>query len=193
MGYVEELAKRGYNVVLISRTESKLKKLGEDLEKKYNISTRIIAIDFSKATESDFLKINEKTKDLNVGLIFNNVGVSHAFPESFIDTDASTIHKIVDVNIKATLLVTQQILPRMMAQKSGIVVNVSFLTSLFPGVYLATYAASKVWLSFILSYYFIFFIIIILHNLSKAFIDDWSEALAYECKPHNVIVEAHLP
>lgn len=35
--YARQLAKRGFNLLLISRTESKLKKIQEDLQKKYRI------------------------------------------------------------------------------------------------------------------------------------------------------------
>ena len=43
----EELARRGQNVVLVSRTVSKLQQCAQELETKYKVKTKIIDIDFS--------------------------------------------------------------------------------------------------------------------------------------------------
>ena len=48
--YAHELAKDGFNVMLISRTESKLKDEASIIEKKYNVKTKICAVDFTKVT-----------------------------------------------------------------------------------------------------------------------------------------------
>ena len=45
--YAEALAKRGLNIVLISRTLSKLEDLAKELEEKYSIHTKVIAADFT--------------------------------------------------------------------------------------------------------------------------------------------------
>ena len=46
-GICEELAKRGQNIVLVSRTLSKLRTVAEELEQKYKVKTKVIDIDFS--------------------------------------------------------------------------------------------------------------------------------------------------
>ena len=50
-GLCEELAKRGQNIVLVSRTLSKLQTCAKEIEEKYNVQTKIIDIDF--ANEKD--------------------------------------------------------------------------------------------------------------------------------------------
>jgi len=50
-GYAEELAKRGYNVILVSRTSDKLTKAAEELQGKYS-NVKILAkpLDLEKVT-----------------------------------------------------------------------------------------------------------------------------------------------
>lgn len=45
--YAEQLAKRGLNIVLISRTLEKLQVQAKELSEKYKIETKIIAVDFT--------------------------------------------------------------------------------------------------------------------------------------------------
>ena len=45
--YVEQFAKRGLNIVLISRTLDKLNAQADELKRKYNIQTLVIAADFT--------------------------------------------------------------------------------------------------------------------------------------------------
>src|SRR4051812_10743847 len=53
-GFVEGWAKRGFNIILISRTKSKLDSLANEVESKYKVKTKTIAADFTKAMESGF-------------------------------------------------------------------------------------------------------------------------------------------
>ena len=55
--YAEKLAKRGLNIVLVSRSLDKLNELSEDLVNKYRISTKVIAVDFTGNTKYSKLKI----------------------------------------------------------------------------------------------------------------------------------------
>jgi 17beta-estradiol 17-dehydrogenase / very-long-chain 3-oxoacyl-CoA reductase len=43
-----ELARRGLNIVLISRTQSKLEEAAKEIEKAQNVKTKVVAIDFSE-------------------------------------------------------------------------------------------------------------------------------------------------
>jgi 17beta-estradiol 17-dehydrogenase / very-long-chain 3-oxoacyl-CoA reductase len=45
--YAEMLAKKGLNVVLLSRSLDKLEKLAEEIKTKYSVQTKVIAADFT--------------------------------------------------------------------------------------------------------------------------------------------------
>ena len=63
-GFCFELARRGLNIVLVSRTTSKLQDVAAEIEQKYKVKTRIIAIDFTK-DQNVQEKIESETKVQN--------------------------------------------------------------------------------------------------------------------------------
>ena len=42
----EELARRGQNIVLVSRTLSKLQTCAQEIEQKYKVKTKVVQMDF---------------------------------------------------------------------------------------------------------------------------------------------------
>ena len=45
-----ELASKGQNIVLVSRTLSKLETVAKEIEEKYRVKTKVVDIDFSTET-----------------------------------------------------------------------------------------------------------------------------------------------
>lgn len=141
--YVEELAKRGLNVVLISRSEEKLKRVATDIETKYQVKTRIITVDFSKGQQV-FQQIETELKGIHVGILVNNVGKQHVFPTYFGEVPEQELWDIININVGATTLMTKLILPQMVARRQGAIVNVSSSSELQPLPLMTVYAATKI-------------------------------------------------
>lgn len=83
-GLALELARKGSNVVLMSRTQKKLEEVRDAILAKYpKVQVEILAVDFTKIDEPSvrdaIKKVIAKVED--VGVLFNNVGVSYDFPE----------------------------------------------------------------------------------------------------------------
>ena len=130
----EELARRGQNVVLVSRTVSKLQQCAQELETKYKVKTKIIDIDFSSEAniqqriEADlqvggYMMSSVKyepldTQGLSIGLLINNVGMSYDHPEYFLEIEdgAAKCQALIDLNINSMLKVTRAVLPSMVAR-----------------------------------------------------------------------------
>ena len=47
-GICMELASKGQNIILVSRTLSKLQTVAKEIEEKYRVKTKVVDIDFSK-------------------------------------------------------------------------------------------------------------------------------------------------
>jgi 17beta-estradiol 17-dehydrogenase / very-long-chain 3-oxoacyl-CoA reductase len=58
LAYTEYVAKKGLNIVLISRSEGKLKDLSDSLTSKYKIETKIIVANFA----GTFLKLKSEKR-----------------------------------------------------------------------------------------------------------------------------------
>uniref|UniRef100_A0A2I3T1Z8 17beta-estradiol 17-dehydrogenase n=1 Tax=Pan troglodytes TaxID=9598 RepID=A0A2I3T1Z8_PANTR len=82
--YSFELAKRGLNVVLISRTLEKLEAIATEIERTTGRSVKIIQADFTK--DDIYEHIKEKLAGLEIGILVNNVGMlPNLLPSHFLN------------------------------------------------------------------------------------------------------------
>ena len=163
--FVKQLAGNGFNVLLVSRTQSKLDALAKEVEARYKVKTQTLAVDASLLKDGDFDRIKQAVEALDeVGVLVNNVGQSHDIPVSFADTDVKEMQSIVDINVHFTLRMTHICLPKLKQRKSLILTMGSF-GGYLPTPYLATYSGSK------------------------AFLETWSIALASELSTSSVTVK----
>ena len=77
--YTYELARRGFNIVLVSRTLEKLEKVAAKCRDEFNVQTRIVQFDFGTLTNPEAVKelyAKLDTIDVEVSLLANNAGVA---------------------------------------------------------------------------------------------------------------------
>jgi len=77
----------------------------------------------------------------HVDALVNNAGVGVRQPS--VELDATTIDRLLHVNVRGLLLLTTALLPSMVARRSGSIVNVSSVSSQVGTPRRAAYAASK--------------------------------------------------
>jgi len=70
------------NIVLISRTESKLTATAEEIKSIAEVRTKCVSIDFSEGIEI-YKSIEDALEGLDIGILVNNVGASYDYPEFF--------------------------------------------------------------------------------------------------------------
>uniref|UniRef100_A0AC34QMF5 Uncharacterized protein n=1 Tax=Panagrolaimus sp. JU765 TaxID=591449 RepID=A0AC34QMF5_9BILA len=145
--YATEFAKKGFNVVLVSRTQSKLDATKEELAQKCpNIEIKTIAFDFTLANLDDYNKtLLDELKKLEIGVLVNNVGVSYEYPEVVhkIEGGNERLRDLVVVNTLPTTILTATVLSQMTTRHKGIIINISSSAAFAPMQLLATYSATK--------------------------------------------------
>ena len=74
--FCRQLAKHGFNIVLVSRTLSKLQTVEKELNSSYpEVKTKLIQIDLSgNCTIDHYRKILDQTADLDISVIIPNAG-----------------------------------------------------------------------------------------------------------------------
>ncbi|PTX43168.1 hypothetical protein C8P64_1694 [Christiangramia gaetbulicola] len=140
-----KLAKEGMNVVLTARSEDKLNELKSKIEKENAGKAIVVPADVTK--KEDLKKVVEKTKEAfsSIDALINNAGL---MPLSYVkNLHTDEWDKMVDVNIKGVLNGVAAVLPTMLDQKSGNIVNISSSAGrkIYPGgaVYCATKSAVR--------------------------------------------------
>jgi len=82
LALAKEIAKKGVNVVLVSRSAEKLKAAEQEIKAKCpKVETKTISFDFSNGAAADYAKLAAELKSLPIGLLYNNVGVSYDHAE----------------------------------------------------------------------------------------------------------------
>lgn len=167
--YAEGLAKLGINVVLISRTQQKLENVASEIREKYKVDTKIIVADFTDATI--FTHIEKELTGIQAGILINNVGFSYPYPERFLELPEknNVYNNILQCNVNTLLSMCQIVMPGMVEQKKGVVVNISSTAALIPSPMLSVYGASKL------------------------FVAKFSTDLQAEYKKYGIIVQCVLP
>ncbi|MCE3074702.1 SDR family NAD(P)-dependent oxidoreductase [Chryseobacterium gwangjuense] len=111
---------RGDNVVINSQTESKLKDIYYELGAGENLA--MVAGDVSKKSTGEALAKKALEKFGSIDVLVNNAGIYDNKP--FLDVTEEYLDQFLTTNLKGTFFTTQAILPQMIKQKDGVVINV---------------------------------------------------------------------
>ncbi|XP_014861814.1 PREDICTED: testosterone 17-beta-dehydrogenase 3-like isoform X3 [Poecilia mexicana] len=158
------------NVVIMSRTKATLEKVAEEIGETTGRRVKVIVADFSE--ENIFREIEEELKDLNIGVLVNNVGVLPTFvPCKFLESEEldKTITKVINCNVKTLCKMCKIILPGMENRNKGVIINVASGIASFPFPLYTLYAASKV------------------------FVERFSQGLQAEYRDSGIIIQAVAP
>ncbi|NXA90293.1 HSDL1 protein, partial [Melanocharis versteri] len=166
--YAEELAKRGVNIILVSRNKEKLEAVSRSISETYNVETDFIVADFSKGREL-YPAIKEALKDREIGILVNNVGVYYDYSEYFTNLSEDMLWDMIHVNIASATMMTHIVLPGMVKKKKGVIVNISSVLCCQPTPMCTVYGASK------------------------SYLDYFSRALHYEYASKGIFVQSLIP
>jgi 17beta-estradiol 17-dehydrogenase / very-long-chain 3-oxoacyl-CoA reductase len=164
-----ELAKRGFNVCLISRTKAKLDEVAATIAEKGNAQTRTIAFDFSTAGDKEYAAMQKELDSIEIGILVNNVGINYDYPMEIDEADLELDMRLLKVNCESQLRLIKYVVPKMKAKRSGAILNLSSLSCRVATPMLSVYGATK------------------------CFNRSLSEALAVELKPYGIDVTAVTP
>lgn len=139
-----ELARRGFNVLLVSRSEAKLKELAAAIKAKYpKTQVDYVASDATSTDAKDIQSVVDKAATKRgLTILINNVGVSNN-PSLFDQTAAKEIEDMIVVNCRYSSILTHKIVPLLKKQPRAAIVNLSSQSAFYHVPYLAVYSATK--------------------------------------------------
>ena len=141
------LAARGMNLVLVARSEDKLRQLSQQLSEQHGIRADVVPADLCR--EGAVQEVYRRTQALGipVDLLVNNAGFG-----TYGDFDTLTPereHEEIMLNVTALVDLAHACVPAMAERKAGGIINVASIAAFQPLPYHAVYGASK---AFVLSF-----------------------------------------
>ena len=131
-------AEAGANLLLVARNKKNLEAIAEELRDKTRVEIFAMDVSDADACVDLFKKANFEFGRIDV--LVNNAGYHQRGP--FTTVDANDLGKMIDVNLKAPIVLTRLALPYM-EDEGGAIINVGSLAGKTPVPNSATYAASK--------------------------------------------------
>jgi len=130
--YLSEL---GYEVILVSRDENRLKETASKLKTKY------VIYPCDLTGRDNCFKLYEKFKDEDIDLLVNGAGFG-LFGNTW-ETDINKEMKMIDVNVNALHILTKLFLTDMVKKDKGRILNIASSAGFLAGPFLNTYYATK--------------------------------------------------
>jgi short-subunit dehydrogenase len=164
--YAERLAERGNDLVIVARRKSRLDALALQLRDDHGVGVDVVAADLTKP--EDLRSVEEKVaEESRLGVLINCAGFGTV--SRFVKMQIDRAEEEIALNITALVRLTRAAVPGMIYRGQGQIVNVSSMASFQPNPYLATYGATK------------------------AYVTSFTEALAEELKGTGVRFQALCP
>ncbi len=162
-----ELARRGFDLVLVARSTDLLTELKTTIERSHAVRVSLLACDLAAPDAGLFLYRELRATHPVPDLLINNAGFG-AFG-AFHEADGENLQRLIQLNVLTLTCLMRQVLPGMHARGSGRVLNVASCAAFAPGPLMAVYFATK------------------------AYVLHLSEAVAQECAGSGVTVTALCP
>lgn len=155
------------DLVLVARRKDRLDALAAELSSAHGVRVHVVAADLMDPAAPQQLLDEVQRLGLEVDCLVNNAGFGTN--GKFWEQDPARERGLVEVNITALVVLTRALLPGMVARGRGRILNVGSTAGFQPGPFMSSYYASK------------------------AFVNSFSEGLAYELRGTGVTVTVSCP
>lgn len=136
-----KLVKRGMKVVLAARNERQLLLVKDEIDKLKKGEAFIIPTDVTKEDDVRYLVKKTLAKFGVIDILINNAGIG-IFKRAD-EFELKDFNQIFDVNVKGVFLLTKYVVPHMIRQKLGQIINISSIAGKNGFKSGTLYAASK--------------------------------------------------
>lgn len=123
-----EFGRNGCDLILSGRREDRLNELANKLQKDFKIKVKTLVFDVRNQgqVKDSIASLGEAWSSIDV--LINNAGLASGF-EKIQSGDTEDWDVMIDTNVKGLLYVTREILPLMIKNKKGHVINVASTAS----------------------------------------------------------------
>lgn len=135
-------AENGFDIIAqYNKGEKEIERLKKELEERFSVSVFPLYADLSKSEDVFSLCERALSVSKNIDVLVNNAGVTlRSLFQLVEETDAK---RLLSINLESAMTITRKILPSMIREKKGKIVNVSSMWGITGGSCEVDYSASK--------------------------------------------------
>jgi uncharacterized protein len=138
--YADRLAKRGYDLILVARSEGPIKELAANLSSATGRYVTPITADLNGKV--DLAKVETKLRDdSRITMLVNNAGIGSV--ARLLDADIEKMQDMIALNITALTRLTYAAAPAFVKRGAGTIINIASVVGISPETLNGVYGATK--------------------------------------------------
>ncbi|MGE8154431.1 SDR family NAD(P)-dependent oxidoreductase [Pseudomonas vancouverensis] len=138
--YADRLARQGYNLILVARSQGKLNTLANRLGNETGRAVEVVVADLME--KADLLRVEQILRsDASITLLVNNAGVGAVLP--LLDSPVDDMEQMISLNVTALTRLAYAAVPGFVARGTGTVINIASIVAFAPEVLNGVYGATK--------------------------------------------------
>ncbi|MBY3538095.1 SDR family oxidoreductase [Rhizobium laguerreae] len=138
--YADRLARRGYDLILVARSQDALARISKDIASSTGRIVKIVRADLGQ--RHDLLKIEGILRsDPSITMLVNNAGVGAVEP--LLMSDVEAMERMIAINVTALTRLVYAVAPSFVAREHGTIVNMASALGVAPEVLNGVYGATK--------------------------------------------------
>lgn len=138
LAFAHRLAAQGTDLVLVARDAERLEGRARELRDAYAVAVEVLPADLADREQLRTVEVRLSDPARPVGLLVNNAGFG--LNQAFGETDVRDEERLLDVLVRAVVVLTKAAVPGMVERGGGAVVNVSSIAGFLRR---GTYSAAK--------------------------------------------------
>ncbi|MCI1678471.1 MAG: SDR family oxidoreductase [Ewingella americana] len=165
--YADRLARRGYDLILVARNQSRLEKVADIIKESTGADVSVIAADLGQREGLRQVEALLRREDSPISLLVNNAGFGSVFP--LLNANVDEMEQMIELNVTALTRLTYAAVPGFVARGNGAIINISSIVAISTNVLNDVY------------------------NASKAYVLNFTQSLHHQLADKGVKVQAVLP
>jgi uncharacterized protein len=138
--YADRLARRGYDLILVARSQNKLDDVAKRIAAATGRSVQPVAADLND--KADLKRIETLlSSETGITMLVNNAGVGALV--SLLESNIDDMETMIELNVTALTRLTYAIIPAFVARGGGTIINISSAVAVAPEILNGVYGGTK--------------------------------------------------
>jgi short-subunit dehydrogenase len=138
--YADRLARQGYDLILVARSQAKLDTLANRLSDQTGRAVEVVAADLKD--KAGLRRVEQILRsDASITLLVNNAGVGAVMP--LLGSPVDDMEVMITLNITALTRLAYAVAPGFVARGAGTVINISSIVAIAPEILNGVYGGTK--------------------------------------------------